>query len=80
MTILKIVLLVLLALSSILLMMFILMHKGRGGGLSDMFGGGISTGAGSSGVAERNLNIITSIVGIVWIGCAIGLGIVERLM
>ena len=48
MEILKIALFVILAITSLLLMMFILMHKGRGGGLSDMFGGGISTGAGSS--------------------------------
>lgn len=77
---LKIVLYVVLAVSSILLMLFILMHKGRGGGLSDMFGGGISTGAGSSGVAERNLNIYTSIIGIVWMGSAIGLGVLERFL
>ncbi len=77
---LKIVLLVVLAISSVLFIMFILMHKGRGGGLSDMFGGGISTGAGSSGVAERNLNIITLIVGLIWIGCAIGLGVIEKMI
>ncbi|ANP27689.1 preprotein translocase subunit SecG [Dermabacter vaginalis] len=79
MEILKIALFILLAITSLLLMMFILMHKGRGGGLSDMFGGGISTGAGSSGVAERNLNIITTIVGVVWLGCAIGIAVLERL-
>ena len=80
MEILKIALFVILAITSLLLMMFILMHKGRGGGLSDMFGGGISTGAGSSGVAERNLNIITTVVGVVWLGSAIGIAVVERLM
>lgn len=80
MELLKIILLVLLAISSILFIVFILMHKGRGGGLSDMFGGGISTGAGSSGVAERNLNILTVIVGLIWAGCAIGIGIIETLI
>ena len=79
MSALKIVLQVLLVLTSILLTLLILMHKGKGGGLSDMFGGGISTGAGSSGVAERNLNIITTIVGVVWLGCAIGIAVLERL-
>ncbi|MCT1708358.1 preprotein translocase subunit SecG [Dermabacter hominis] len=80
MEILKIALFVILAITSLLLMMFILMHKGRGGGLSDMFGGGISTGAGSSGVAERNLNIITTVVGVVWLGSAIGIAVVEGFM
>lgn len=80
MEILKLILLVLLAITSVLFIMFILMHKGRGGGLSDMFGGGISTGAGSSGVAERNLNIITVIVGLIWAGCAIGLGIIDTMI
>ncbi|MDO5644826.1 MAG: preprotein translocase subunit SecG [Dermabacter sp.] len=77
---LKITLFVVLAVTSVLFIMFILMHKGRGGGLSDMFGGGISTGAGSSGVAERNLNIITVIVGLVWIASAIGIGVLERFL
>ncbi len=56
---LRIILEVLLVLTSGFLTMLILLHKSKGGGLSDMFGGGISMGAGSSGVAERNLNRIT---------------------
>ena len=47
------------------------MHKGQGGGLSDMFGGGISSSAGSSGVAERNLNRITLGTLLVWVICII---------
>ncbi|MFD0704997.1 preprotein translocase subunit SecG [Alloscardovia venturai] len=65
--ILKIVLEVIVVILSILLTALILMHKGKGGGLSDMFGGGISANAGTSGVAERNLNRITVGVGLVWI-------------
>ncbi|MDR0504428.1 MAG: preprotein translocase subunit SecG [Bifidobacteriaceae bacterium] len=67
MTVLRIVLQVFLLLTSALLMLLILMHKGRGGGLSDLFGGGISSNLGSSGVAERNLNRITVIVIAVWV-------------
>ena len=52
----KIILQVLLVLTSVLLTLLILMHKGKGGGLSDMFGGGLTKNAGSSGVAEKNLN------------------------
>ena len=66
---------VLLAITSLLLTLLILLHKGRGGGLSDMFGGGLSSTMGSSGVAERNLNRITIILGLVWIAVIITLGL-----
>ena len=59
MSILNNVLIVMIFITSALLTLTVLMHKGQGGGLSDMFGGGISSTAGSSGVAERNLNRIT---------------------
>ncbi|NDK30373.1 preprotein translocase subunit SecG [Nesterenkonia salmonea] len=51
---------------SLLLILLILLHKGRGGGMSDMFGGGITSSLGSSGVAERNLTRLTIVLGIVW--------------
>ncbi|WP_136193092.1 MULTISPECIES: preprotein translocase subunit SecG [Actinomyces] len=75
---LTIILQVLLVLSSFFLIMTILMHKGKGGGLSDMFGGGITSSAGASGVAERNLNRITIGVAVVWAATIIGLGLVAR--
>lgn len=78
MSALRIILQVLLVLSSFFLIMTILMHKGKGGGLSDMFGGGISSSAGSSGVAERNLNRITVGVVILWSMTIVGLGLVAR--
>jgi len=76
--ILKISLIVLLVLTSLLLTLFILLHKGRGGGLSDMFGGGVTSSLGSSGVAERNLNRITVVVSIVWFAAIVGLGLIAR--
>lgn len=75
----RIVLQVLLVLSSFFLIMSILLHKGKGGGLSDMFGGGISSSAGSSGVAERNLDRITVAVAIIWTITIVGLGLVAKL-
>ncbi len=63
---LRIVLQVLLVITSVLVVLLVLLHKGRGGGLSDMFGGGISSTAGSSGVAERNLNRLTVGLALVW--------------
>jgi preprotein translocase subunit SecG len=77
-TVLKIVLLVLIVVTSLLLTLTILMHKGRGGGLSDMFGGGISSSVGSSGVAERNLNRITLGVMLVWVVCVVGYGLIMK--
>lgn len=58
------ILLGLTALLSLLLTLLILMHKGKGGGLSDMFGGSLTHNAGSSGVAEKNLNRWTVIIGL----------------
>jgi preprotein translocase subunit SecG len=77
-TALRITLQVLLVLTSLLLVPLVLLHKGKGGGLSDMFGGGITSSAGSSGVAERNLNRITVGTALVWTTIIILLGLIER--
>jgi preprotein translocase subunit SecG len=74
----RITLQVLLLLTSMVLTLFILLHKGRGGGLSDMFGGGASSSLGSSGVAERNLNRFTIAIGLLWGAVIVLLGILER--
>jgi preprotein translocase subunit SecG len=69
---------VLLVIASLTLILMILLHKGRGGGLSDMFGGGVSSGLGGSSVAERNLDRFTIGVGLVWIACIIALGLLLK--
>ncbi len=69
---------VILALTSILLTLMILLHRGRGGGLSDMFGGGVTSGLGTSGVAERNLNRITVVIALVWVSSIVSLGLFTR--
>jgi preprotein translocase subunit SecG len=78
MDVIKLVLQILLLITSLLLTLLILLHKGRGGGMSDMFGGGMTTSLGSSGVAERNLNRVTIVLGITWAAVIIGLGLVMR--
>ncbi|AIF40856.1 preprotein translocase subunit SecG [Dermacoccus nishinomiyaensis] len=78
MDIVKILLQGLLVLSSLFLVLLILMHKGSGGGLSDMFGGGSGANLGGSSRAERNLNRITVGAATIWILAIIGLGLVER--
>ncbi|HEX2362939.1 MAG TPA: preprotein translocase subunit SecG [Jiangellaceae bacterium] len=74
----KIVFTVLLVITSLLLVLLILLHKGKGGGLSDMFGGGISSSLGGSSIAERNLDRITIAIGIVWAASIIGLGLLAK--
>ncbi len=51
---------------SLMLILLILLHSGRGGGLSDMFGGGMGTSAAGSTVMERNLDRITVGVAVVF--------------
>ncbi|KRD15606.1 preprotein translocase subunit SecG [Streptomyces sp. Root264] len=63
---------------SLLLMLLVLMHKGKGGGLSDMFGGGMQSSVGGSSVAERNLDRITVVVGMLWFASIIVLGILMK--
>ncbi|MBL1069089.1 preprotein translocase subunit SecG [Streptomyces sp. 7-21] len=60
---------------SALLGLLVLMHKGKGGGLSDMFGGGMQSSVGGSSVAERNLNRITVVVALIWFGIIVALGL-----
>ena len=78
MTALKITLQVIVVLLSFVLTLLILMHKGKGGGLSDMFGGGLTQTAGTSGVAEKNLNRWTVIIALVWVALIIGLDMMTK--
>ncbi|OEU96902.1 preprotein translocase subunit SecG [Streptomyces oceani] len=63
---------------SALLMLLVLMHKGKGGGLSDMFGGGMQSSVGGSSVAERNLDRITVVVALVWTAVIVVLGLLMK--
>ncbi|MBN8883661.1 protein translocase subunit secG [Salana multivorans] len=69
---------VILVLTSIVLVLTILMHKGKGGGMSDMFGGGMSSSMSSSGVAERNLNRITIGTAALWGVVIVLLNLIQR--
>jgi preprotein translocase subunit SecG len=63
---------------SLLLLLLVLMHKGKGGGLSDMFGGGMQSSVGGSSVAERNLDRITVVIGLLWTICIVVLGLAMK--
>jgi preprotein translocase subunit SecG len=66
---------VVLIMTSLLMMVLVLLHKGKGGGLSDLFGGGVSSTLGSSSVVERNLDRLTIFTGILWFLCIVGLNL-----
>ena len=66
---------IVLIITSILMIVLVLLHKGKGGGLSDLFGGGVTSSLGSSSVVERNLDRITIFTGILWFLCIVGLGL-----
>ncbi|NUT35288.1 MAG: preprotein translocase subunit SecG [Hamadaea sp.] len=68
-------LIVILLLTSGLLTLLVLLHRGKGGGLSSMFGGGVSSNLAGSSVAEKNLDRYTVLVGIIWFACIVGLGL-----
>jgi preprotein translocase subunit SecG len=72
----KLVFSILLVITSLLLVLLVLLHKGKGGGLSDMFGGGVSTSLGGSSVAERNLDRLTVAIALVWAASIVGLGLI----
>ena len=65
---------VILIITRLALVLLVLLHKGKGGGLSDLFGGGVTSTLGSSSVVERNLDRITIFFGILWFVCIIALG------
>ena len=68
---------IILVISSVLMILLVLLHKGRGGGLSDMFGGGVSSSLGGSSIAERNLDRLTIGIGTIWFACVIALGLLK---
>jgi preprotein translocase subunit SecG len=69
---------ILLLIASGLMIVLVLLHKGKGGGLSDMFGGGVSSGLGGSSTAERNLDRLTVAVGVIWFLCVVALGLLLK--
>jgi preprotein translocase subunit SecG len=63
---------------SVLLVVLILLHRGKGGGLSNLFGGGVSSSLGGSSVVEKNLDRLTIGAALVWSACVVALGLLLR--
>jgi preprotein translocase subunit SecG len=69
---------ILLSIASVLMIVLVLLHKGKGGGLSTMFGGGVSSSLGGSAVVEKNLDRMTVVCGLVWAVCIVALGLLLK--
>jgi preprotein translocase subunit SecG len=69
---------IVLIVTSMLMVLLVLLHKGKGGGLSDLFGGGISSSLGGSSVVERNLDRLTVATGVIWFVAIIVLGLLTK--
>ncbi|CAB4556510.1 MAG: preprotein translocase subunit SecG [Actinobacteria bacterium] len=63
---------------SLLMILLVLLHKGKGSGLSDLFGGGVSSTYGGSSVVERNLDRITIVVGGLWFASIVALSLLLK--
>ena len=72
------VLSILLIITSVLLVLFVLLHRGKGGGLSNLFGGGVSSSLGGSSVVEKNLDRYTIAVALIWVASIVGLGLLLK--
>ena len=78
MDVLETILWVVLVITGLLMIALVLIHRGRGGGITDVFGGGIASGIQSSAVGERNLTRITWGTGVIWGLCVVLLGLIAR--
>ena len=74
----KLILQIVLAISSVVLVALVLLHRGRGGGLSSLFGGGMQASLSGSTVAEKNLDRFTLFVGAIWVICIVGIGLLLK--
>jgi preprotein translocase subunit SecG len=74
----SVVISVILVITSLIMILLILLHRGKGGGLSDLFGGGVSSTLSGSSIVEKNLDRITIFTGIVWFASVVAEGLVLK--
>jgi len=74
----KLALDIFLLITSMLMVLFILLHRGKGGGLSSLFGGGVQSSLSGSSVVERNLDRVTVVVAVLWLIAIVAVGLVVR--
>jgi preprotein translocase subunit SecG len=69
---------ILLGITSLLVMLLVLLHRAKGGGLSTLFGGGVQSALAGSTVVEKNLDRLTYFVTAIWVISIIGVGLQIR--
>jgi preprotein translocase subunit SecG len=75
----KLFLQIVLLITSITLILLILLHRSRGGGLSSLFGGGVQSSLSGSSVVEKNLDRLTLFIGSVWVISIVGIGLLIKI-
>ena len=68
---------IVLVITSVLMSLFVLLHKGKGSGLSSLFGGGMQSNLSGSTVVEKNLDYVTIITAILWLASIVLLGLFQ---
>lgn len=66
---------ILLVITSVLVVLLVLLHRAKGGGLSTLFGGGVQSSLSGSTVVEKNLDRVTLFVTAIWVISIIGVGL-----
>lgn len=66
---------IVLVVAALLMTMFVLLHKGKGGGLSSLFGGGMQSNLSGSTIVEKNLDRYTILTAVIWVACIIALNL-----
>ncbi|GAA4869071.1 MULTISPECIES: preprotein translocase subunit SecG [Saccharopolyspora] len=64
---------------SVLLVLLVLLHRAKGGGLSSLFGGGMQSSLAGSSVAEKNLDRMTLFVLALWVICIVAVGLLVKI-
>ncbi|GAA1472586.1 MULTISPECIES: preprotein translocase subunit SecG [Corynebacterium] len=68
---------IILVIAAILMSVFVLLHKGKGGGLSSLFGGGVQSNLSGSTVVEKNLDRYTVVMVVIWLACIVALNLLQ---
>ena len=68
---------IILVIAAILMSIFVLLHKGKVGGLSSLVGGGVQSNLSGSTVVEKNLDRYTVVMVIIWLACIVGLNLIQ---
>ena len=68
---------IILVIAAILMSIFVLLHKGKGGGLSSLFGGGVQSNLSGSTVVEKNHDRYTVVMVVIWLACIVALNLLQ---